>query len=76
MLELTSDDIANLTDSDLRALVARLCEAELMRRGLSTSAVTWGGSQDAPDGGIDVRIGLPADAAVDGLSRVPKSASK
>ena len=56
MLEITGNDIAALNDEDLRGLVAKLCEAELRTRGLSTSAVTWGGNQNAADGGIDVRV--------------------
>src|SRR4051794_15172926 len=56
MLEITGDDIAALNDEDLRSLVGRLCESKLRSRGLSTSAVAWGGNQNAADGGIDVRI--------------------
>ena len=56
MLDATPDDIAALNDKDLRELVARLCEAELASSGRSTVAVTWGGSQTAPDGGLDVRV--------------------
>ncbi|MEA2895136.1 MAG: hypothetical protein QOJ84_751, partial [Bradyrhizobium sp.] len=56
MLEITGNDIALLSDEDLRSLVGRLCESELRSRGLSTSAVTWGGNQNAADGGIDVRV--------------------
>jgi len=56
MLELTGAHIASLNDDDLRTLVGRLCEAELRSHGLSTAAVTWGGNQNAPDGGIDVRV--------------------
>jgi hypothetical protein len=44
-------------DGDLRSLVARLCEAEMRRRNLSTSAVTAGGQQEAKDGGVDARLG-------------------
>jgi len=73
MFEITSDEIAVLKDDDLRALVGLLCEAELRTRGLSASAVTWGGNQDARDGGIDVRVSLPRDATIDGF--VPKAES-
>lgn len=65
MLEITGDDIAALNDEDLRSLVGRLCESELRSRGLSTSAVTWGGNQNAADGGIDVRVRIE-DGAVSG----------
>lgn len=56
MLEITGSDIAALNDEDLRSLVGMLCEFEMRSRGLSTSAVTWGGNQNAADGGIDVRV--------------------
>ena len=60
MFEITGDDIAALNDTDLRTLVGRLCEAELRRRGLPVSAVTYGGNQTAKDGGLDVRVAAPA----------------
>ena len=46
-------------DDDLRTLVGRLCEAELRQRCLPLTALTYGGDQDARDGGIDLRIDLP-----------------
>lgn len=56
MLEITGDEITALNDSDLRVLVGLLCEAELHTQNLSTAGVTFGGHQDAPDGGLDVRV--------------------
>jgi hypothetical protein len=56
MLNVTSDDIRRLSDDDLRELAARLCRAELGRAGIALSSLTWGGHQDAADGGIDVRV--------------------
>lgn len=67
MFDVSSDEIALLNDVDLRELVGRLCEAELERRGLSPSAVTWGGSQTAADGGLDVRVALNPSAEIDGF---------
>lgn len=67
MLEITPDDIALLNEADLRTLVGLLCEAELKARDLSPKHVTWGGHQNAEDGGIDVRVGLPAETATDGF---------
>ncbi len=66
MLDITDRDIAELDDGDLRSLVAFLCEASLQRAGLPTSAVTWGGHQEAPDRGLDVRTDLPANTATRG----------
>lgn len=60
MFEVTGSDIANLGDADLRTLVARLATAELRKQGLSLSSVTAGGNQDAPDGGLDVRVLCPS----------------
>lgn len=73
MLEITPDDIAGLADDDLRSLVALLCETEMRRRQLPSSAVTWGGHQDAADGGIDVRVDLPAGTAIKGY--IPRAAT-
>ncbi|MET3916101.1 hypothetical protein ABID97_002883 [Variovorax sp. OAS795] len=67
MFDITSDDISQLNDIDLRELVGRLCEAELVSHGLSPAAVTWGGNQTAADGGLDVRVALPAVALVEGF---------
>ncbi|MER8697343.1 hypothetical protein NKI77_31525 [Mesorhizobium opportunistum] len=71
MFEITGDDIAALSDADLRTLVGLLCEAEMRRRGLPPSAVTYGGNQDAKDGGLDVRVALPAGTAIDGFVPMP-----
>jgi hypothetical protein len=73
MFEITGDDIAALSDDDLRSLVALLCEAEMRIRSLPVSAVTWGGNQNAPDGGIDVRVALPAGTAIDGFVPRPQT---
>lgn len=73
MFEITPDDIALLSDEDLRTLVGRLCESEVRRRGFSPLAVTWGGHHNANDGGLDVRVALPVGASIDGS--VPRPAT-
>lgn len=73
MFDVSPAEIAQLNDTDLRELVGRLCEAELVSRGLSPVAVTWGGSQTAADGGLDVRVALPLGSSIDGF--VPRSAT-
>lgn len=73
MFDVTSEEIAHLSDVDLRELAGRLCEAELASRGLSTAAVTWGGNQTAADGGLDVRVALPAGTTIDGY--IPRFAT-
>jgi len=70
MFEVTAADIALLNDEDLRGLVGLLCEAEVRRLGLPTSHVTWGGNQDAGDGGLDVRVALPSSVPRAGSFRV------
>ena len=62
MFDLTGQDISFLSDEDLRTLVGRLCEAELCRLGLSPLCATWGGNQNAVDGGVDVRVTLAESA--------------
>jgi hypothetical protein len=71
MFDITGQDISLLSDEDLRALIGRLCEAELRRGGLSPVAVTWGGNQNAADGGIDVRVA--AETAIPSSNAIPRS---
>ena len=73
MFEIAGDDIAALGDTDLRTLIGRLCEAEMRRRGMPSSAVTWGGNQNAKDGGLDVRVSLAAGAAITGFVPNPQT---
>src|SRR5437879_10034668 len=56
LLEITGDDIARLGDADLRNLIGLLCEADYRLAGLPTKGITWGGHQDASDGGLDVVV--------------------
>jgi len=67
MFDVNGSHIAQLNDTDLRTLIARLCEAELRRAGLPVSAVTAGGDQNAADGGLDVRVDLPASTNISGF---------
>ena len=54
MFEITKDQLRGLSAGDFRELVARLCEAEVAKFGTPVSSVKWGGSENAPDGGLDV----------------------
>jgi hypothetical protein len=58
MFEITGDYVSLLNDEDLRTLIGLLCEAEARRSGVSPLGVTWGGNQNASDGGLDVRASL------------------
>lgn len=73
IFEVTDKQIERLNDSDLRTLVAFLCAQTLRTQGHSPAAVTAGGNQNAKDGGIDVRVELPAGTAVSGY--VPAAAT-
>ncbi len=73
MDEITADDIALLTEGDVRTLVGLLCEAEARKHGFSSSCVTWGGNQNATDGGLDVHVELPPNAQTEGY--VPRPAT-
>lgn len=56
LLDVTGADIGLLSDGDLRVLTGKLCEADYLQGGLPTRGITWGGHQDAADGGVDVRV--------------------
>lgn len=56
IFEIKPQHIGSLSDSDLRLLVANLAEREVVKAGYSTSCVTYGGHQNARDGGVDVRV--------------------
>ena len=56
LLDISGDDIADLNDAELRSLIGLLCESEYRNAGHSTKGITWSGSQDAPDGGLDVVV--------------------
>ena len=59
MFEVSGGDVANLGDADLRRLITQMALSELRTQGCPLSAVIAGGNQDAPDGGLDVRIECP-----------------
>ncbi|OIK07155.1 hypothetical protein [Bacillus sp. MUM 13] len=71
MLEITGADIKELSDTDLRSLIGLLCEADLRAAGIPTAGVTWGGHQNAADGGLDVRVEVSTDLSSDGF--IPRS---
>jgi hypothetical protein len=56
LLEITGDDIALLDDAALRTLIGLSCEADYRLAELPTKNITWGGHQDARDGGLDVVV--------------------
>ena len=56
MLEIDKDALSGLDDKQLEDLVFRLAEAEVVACGGLRSEVRSGGSINAPDGGVDVRV--------------------
>ena len=56
LFHITPEQIGRLDDEQARELIARLCRAQVQKAGLSSSCVSWGGNQRAPDGGVDVRV--------------------
>jgi hypothetical protein len=71
VFDITPNHIEQLDDEALRELVARLCEAEVRLHGQSPLGVTWGGHQNSPDGGIDVRVSL--DQTLQATSNLPRA---
>lgn len=61
MFQVTKTEIAGLKDDDLRDLIGLLCESELSSKGVNSRSITYGGNQDASDGGVDVRVNLDLD---------------
>lgn len=73
IFEVTSDDVEKLSDSDLRVLVAYVAEREVVRSSHSPASVTYGGHQNAGDGGIDVRVDLAPTDKIAGYVPRPKT---
>lgn len=69
LFDISDTDVALLNDEDLRRLVGLLCEAEYRRTGRPLSNVTWGGDQNASDGGIDVSIISENSSFIDFIPR-------
>ena len=61
MFDISKDQLRQLNDTDLRELVARLCEAELKNVGVPISSIRWGGAQAAPDEGLDIECCVEDD---------------
>lgn len=70
IFKVSKSEIQQLNDEQARELIARLCQAEIRHKGLSTSAVIWGGDQRAKDGGVDVRVVIEDALSITGY--IPK----
>ncbi|WP_299938254.1 hypothetical protein [uncultured Pelagimonas sp.] len=60
IFDLEKDDLLRLSDTQLEELIARLSEAEVAMQGHSPARVSWSGSINAPDEGIDIHVEVPA----------------
>lgn len=60
IFDIEKDDLLRLSDVLLEELIARLAEAEVSANGYSPAYVCWSGSINAPDGGIDIHVQVPA----------------
>lgn len=69
MFDITGAHIQKLSDTQLRQLVYQLATSEIVLQGLPRSGVTAGGHQNAGDGGVDVRVGVPSLIAPDFVPR-------
>ena len=60
VFDLEKDDLLRLSPAQLEELIARLAEAEVASVGHGPGCVHRSGSIDAPDGGVDIRVVVPA----------------
>lgn len=66
-------ELLRLSDTQLEELIARLAEAEVSAHGHSPACVSWSGSINAPDGGIDIHVQVPADLLSTGFLERPNT---
>lgn len=67
------DKLRQLSDTQLEELVARLAEAEVASYGHSPAYVSWSGSINASDGGIDIHVQVPVDRLSTGFLEKPNT---
>lgn len=71
IFDIEKDELARLSDTQLEELIARLAEAEVAAHGHSPAWVSWSGSINASDEGVDVRVQVPVDALSTGFIERP-----
>jgi len=71
IFDIEKDDLLRLSDTQLEELIARLAEAEVAANGYSPASVSWSGSINAPDDGIDIHVQVPADTLNTGFLARP-----
>lgn len=71
IFDIDKDELLRLSDTQLEELVARLAEAEIAAHGHSPARVSWSGSINAPDEGIDIQVKVPVDTLSTGFLERP-----
>ncbi|WP_198559465.1 hypothetical protein [Halomonas sp. Choline-3u-9] len=73
IFDIEKDELLRLSDTQLEELIARLAEAEVSAHGHSPACVSWSGSINAPDGGIDIHVQVPTDQLSTGFLERPNT---
>jgi len=71
IFEIEKDDLLRLSDTQLEEVIARLAEAEVAKHGHSPAWVSWSGSINASDEGIDIHVQVPVDTLSTGFLERP-----
>lgn len=71
IFDIGKDELLRLSDTQLEELIARLAEAEVAAHGHSPAWVSWSGSINAPDGGVDIHVQVPVDKLSTGFLERP-----
>lgn len=71
IFDIEKDELLRLSDTQLEELIALLAEAEVAARGHSPAYVSWSGSINAPDKGIDIHVQVPAETLSTGFLERP-----
>ncbi|GEK51822.1 hypothetical protein [Vreelandella venusta] len=73
IFDIEKDELLRLSDIQLEELIARLAEAEVAANGHSPAWVSWSGSINAADEGIDIHVKVPANALKTGFLEKPNT---
>ncbi|UNP90316.1 ATP-binding protein [Aeromonas encheleia] len=71
IFDIEKDELLRFSDTQLEELIARLAEAEVAAHGHSPAYVSWSGSINAPDGGIDIHVQVPVEQLSTGFIERP-----
>lgn len=71
IFDIEKDELLRLSETQLEELIARLAEAEVAVQGHSPAGVSWSGSINAADEGIDIQVQIPVDTLSTGFLERP-----